>query len=151
MDEIEWVVIEGNIDREIGAVGFVNRKAVVVVAFYDDRDGNYDGKVGAAEWVVTRFWPVDKMKVNEVAQAARHDPEVLQRDPTFNDQAVEMFLEFATGQLAEGLYKAYFSRGVAGLTKSIAGRITSDTVKQFVIRKGMESTIKAMYDRSMRP
>jgi hypothetical protein len=147
MDEIEWVVIEGNTGREIGAVGFVRRKVVVIVAFYEDADANYDGEVGWFEWATA--WGVDKTKVTEVAMAARHDPKVLQRDPDFiNGQAIEMFLDLAQGLVAEGLYKAYFSRGVAGLTKSLAGRITSDTVKQFVIRKGLETTIEKMYDRA---
>lgn len=151
MDEIQWVVIEDITGREIGAVGFINRKATVVVAFYADRDANYDGKVSGWEGFVASlpFCGVENKAVTEVAMAARHDPKVLKLDPSFNDMAMDMFFDFTRELLADGLYAAYFSGKVASLTKGIARRVTSDTVKQFVIRKGMEKAVKQAYDRSL--
>jgi len=152
MDEIEWVVIKDITGREIGAVGFVSRKATVVVAFYDDRDANYDGEVSTLEWIAAKWSPlgIENKAVTEVAMAARDDPKVLRRDPSFNDQAMDMFFDFTRELLADGLYATYFSRGVASTSKSIAGRFTSDTVKQFAIRKGMEKAVKSVYDHSLR-
>lgn len=153
MDEIEWIIIEGLGNREIGAVGIVGGKVAVVTAFYDDLDGNMDGKVSWGEWLVAKLSPLslENKAVVEVAMAARNDLRVIERDQSFYEEAARMFLAFATGLVADGLYAAYFSRGVQTIVKPIAGRITGDLVKQFVIRKGMEKAIKATYDRTMKP
>jgi hypothetical protein len=153
MDEIEWIVIEGLGDRQIGAVGILEGQVAVVVSFYEDYDGNQDGKVSWGEWIAAKLSPIgiENKAVVEVAMAARYDLRVLEKDPGFQQEAARMFLEFARGLVADGIYAAYFSRGVSSIAKPIAGRITSNVVKQFVIRKGMEKAVKAVYDDAMRP
>lgn len=153
MDEIKWHVIRSSSGKEIGAVGFIGNKVAVVTAFYEDLDANQDGKVGWGEWLAAKFSPLslDDKAVLEVALEARFDQEVLKRDPGFNEDAEQMFVQFAAGLVADGLYAAYFSRGVSALVTPIAGRITSNIVAKFVIRKGMEKAIKAGYDRAMKP
>jgi hypothetical protein len=153
MDEIEWIVIEGLGNREIGAIGFIGNKAAVVVSFYDDLDGNMDGKVSWGEWLAGKISPLslDNYAVTQVAMAARYDMRVLERDESFHQEAMRMFLEFAQQLVADGIYAAYFSRGVGAIAKPIAGRLTSNVVKQFFIRKGMEKAVKAVYDKSMKP
>jgi hypothetical protein len=150
MSQIEWIVIEGLGNKQIGAIGFIGRQAVVVASFYEDFDGNQDGKVSWGEWIVGKASPlgIKGKAVVEVAMAARYDMRVLERDPSFQQEAAQMFLKFAQGLVADGLYAVYFSRGVGAIAKPIAGRITSDIVKQFVIRKGMEKTVKALYDQA---
>jgi hypothetical protein len=153
VDEIKWIVIEGSGGKEIGAIGFIGNKVAVISSFYEDLDGNQDGKVGWGEWLAAKFSPLslDGKAVVEVAMAARYDMRVLEKDPGFAQDAAQMFVQFAAGLVADGLYAAYFSRGVSALTKPIAGRITSNIVAQFVLRKGMEKSVKAIYDRSMKP
>jgi len=153
MDEIEWIVIEGLGNKQIGAVGIIDGKVAVVASFYEDYDGNQDGKVSWGEWIVAKLSPlgIENKAVVEVAMAARHDLRVLEKDPSFQEEAARMFLQFAQGLVADGIYAAYFSRGVAAIAKPIAGRITSNIVKQFVIRKGMEKAVKALYDETMKP
>ena len=56
-DAIEWVVVE-KFGKEIGAIGFIGDKASVVTAFYNDYDGNKDGKVSWAEWTVGKLSPL---------------------------------------------------------------------------------------------
>lgn len=152
-EEMDWIVIKGVGNREIGALGFINNRVAVVAAFYDDRDGNKDGKVSWGEWIAAKISPISikGSAVVEVAMAARFDMEVLERDGSFNREAGKMFLNFATGLVADGVFAVYFSRGVAGIAKPIAGRLTSNIVKQFVIRKGMEKAVKELYNRAVKP
>jgi hypothetical protein len=94
---------------------------------------------------------VKNSAVTEVAMAARYDLRVLKKDPSFAQEAGEMFLELAAGLVANGLYSAYFSRRVSSLIKPIAGRITSNTVAQYVISKKMNKEVKKLYDKAMKP
>lgn len=153
MDEIEWIIIEGLGNKQIGAVGILDGKVAVVASFYEDYDGNQDGKVSWGEWIAAKLSPIgiENKAVVEVAMAARYDMRVLEKDESFHQEAARMFLQFAAGLVADGIYAAYFSRGVSAIAKPIAGRLTSNVVKQFVIRKGMEKAVKAVYDESMRP
>lgn len=151
--EIDWHIVTSHGGKEIGALGFIGNKVAVITAFYDDRDGNKDGRVSWGEWAAAKLSPISVkgVAVTEVAMAARYDMEVLRRDSSFHREAAQMFVNFAAGLVADGIYAAYFSRGVAGIAKPIAGRITSNIVKQFVIRKGMEKSVKALYDRAVKP
>lgn len=153
MDEIEWIVIEGLGNKQIGAVGILEGKVAVVVSFYEDYDGNQDGKVSWGEWIAAKLSPIGikNKAVVEVAMAARYDMRVLEKDESFQQEAARMFLQFAAGLVADGIYAVYFSRGVSAVAKPIAGRLTSNVVKQFVIRKGMEKAIKTIYDKSIKP
>ncbi len=150
---IEWVIIRDVANREIGAIGFLDGTAVVIAAFYDDRDGNKDGRVSWGEAIAAKLSPVSLKgsAVTEVAMAARLDPDVLARDSGFATEAMRMYLHFAAGLVADGIYAAYFSRGVRAVATPIAGRLASDTVRQFVIRKGMEKAVKSLYDGTVRP
>lgn len=152
-DDIEWIVITGNGNREIGALGIIDGKVAIISSFYEDYDGNQDGKVSWGEWIAAKLSPIgiEGMAVTEVAMAARYDMRVLERDPSFSQEAAKIFLQFASGLVADGIYAVYFSRGVSAVAKPIAGRLTSNLVKQFVIRKGMEKAVKKLYDEGVKP
>ncbi|MCV0396837.1 MAG: hypothetical protein K5872_09495 [Rhizobiaceae bacterium] len=151
-EDLDWIVIRDFTNREIGAIGFVGHKAAVVVSFYDDLDGNKDGKVSWGEWGAGKLSPIslDNKAVTEVAMAARTNLEVLERDASFGQMAMQLFTQFARGLMADGIYAVYFSRGVSSVAKPIAGRLTKDMVKQFVVRKGMEKAVKGAYDTAMK-
>jgi hypothetical protein len=153
MADIEWIIIEGHGNKQIGAIGIIGRKVAIVASFYEDYDGNQDGEVSWGEWLAAKLSPIgiENKAVVEVAMAARYDMRVLEKDESFHQEAARMFLQFAAGLVADGIYAAYFSRGVAAIAKPIAGRLTSNMVKQFVIRKGMEKAVKAVYDKTMQP
>lgn len=150
MTDIAWIVIEKY--KQIGAIGFIDNQAAVVVAFYDDYDGNQDGKVGWLEWGVGKLSLVNvkNSAVTEVAMAARYDQRVLRKDPKFQQEAAAMFLDFAQGLVADGLYSSYFSSRVSALIKPIAGRITSNVVAQYVIAKHMHKQVRKVYDYAMK-
>lgn len=149
---IDWIVVTGNTNKKIGAVGFIGDQAAVIVSFYDYRDGNQDGKVSWGEAIGAKLSPFDlkKKPIAEVAMQARYDTDVMMRDPGFNQMAVNIFLNFASGLVADGVYAAYFSRAVGGLAGGVAGGVTSNVVKQFAIKKGMESAVKQAYQSATR-
>ena len=154
---IEWVVIRSAYDnRETGAIGFIGDKAVVAVSLYDDADWNEDGKISTLERfgrfvpaVGSLFFKAGRA-VTQVAMAARGDPDVVLRDPSFSQEAAKQFLDFATGLVFTGLYTVYFSRAVKSLATQTAKAMTNNVVKQYVIRKGMERLAKEAYDSAMR-
>ena len=151
--ELDWITIRSAYrNKEIGAIGFYQDKAVVIVAFYADNDANQDGKVSKAEYIISMLSPIGlKGKaVTEVAMAARGDLDVYMKDPTFKDEAVKHFLDFATSAVFDGLYAVYFSRSVKQFSSLAAAGMTDNLVKQYVIRKGMEKTVKALYDSAVK-
>ncbi|PWC78343.1 hypothetical protein [Azospirillum sp. TSH64] len=141
---MDWVLITKFGNNPIGAIGFVGDDAVAIAAFYDDRDGNQDGKVSLLERFAAKISIVrlDGLSVTEVAMQARVDPDVLERDPSFAQVATQIYLNFAKGLILDGIYAAYFARGVSMTGKGIAQLVTSSTVKGFVVRKGFESAVK---------
>jgi hypothetical protein len=151
MKNIEWVIVPGIGGRPIGAIGFIGNTAAIVTAFFDDRDGNKDGEVGWGEWVVAKISPIsiEGMAVTEVAMAARYLPAVMLRDSAFAQEAAQLYVSFAAGLVADGIYAAYFSRGVKAAAGAAATAIGGGMVREFVIRKGMETAVKEIYDAGL--
>lgn len=141
---MDWVLITKFGSNPIGAIGFIGDDAVAIAAFYDDRDGNKDGKVSLLERFAAKisFAKLDGISLTEVAMQARVDPDVIERDPSFAQVATEIYLNFAKGLILDGIYTAYFARGVSMTGKGIAQLVTSSTVKGVVVRKGFESAVK---------
>lgn len=152
MDELDWVLIPGVGGQPIGAVGFVGDQAAVVVAFFDDIDGNKDGTVDWAEWLASKISPLhlNGSAVVEVAMAARLMAEVITRDGGFYQWAGETFTQFAGGLVIDAAYVAYFSLAVRALSGGVAGAIGGGLVREYVIRRGMEAAIHRCYDAGVR-
>jgi len=157
MVQLEWVPIRSAFtNRVIGAIGFVGDRAAVAVSFYEDADWNQDGKLSKIERY-GKYIPVagnlffkKGRAVTEVVMAARGDPDVMLRDPSYSREAVKQFQDFATGLIFTGLYEVYFSRAVSGLAGGAAGAITDNVVKGYVIRKGMEKLVQDAYDSAVK-
>jgi hypothetical protein len=151
-DNLDWVLVKGATDRTIGAIGFVGDTAAVAVAFFDDKDANQDGTISLGERIVAIISPIriTGKAVTEVVMAARGDPDIMLRDPSYRIEAAKLFLDFATGLVFDGLYAVYFSRGVRHLATGVAASAASGLVKQYVIRKGMEASVKALYNQAIR-
>ncbi|HEY4249834.1 MAG TPA: hypothetical protein VGM87_01460 [Roseomonas sp.] len=152
-DAIDWIIITDVANREIGAIGFLDGRAAVVASFFEDRDGNLDGRVSWAEAIASLLSPVSlkNMAVTRVAMAARYDMRVLERDESFEQEAMRLYLHFAAGLVVDGVYATYFQRGVSAAAGGVAGRITSNAIKQFAIRKGMEAAVKHAYEAAVKP
>lgn len=146
MAKIDWYEVK-SFNKPIGAVGILNGTACVVIAYHDDLDGNQDGTVSWGEWIAGKVSPIslDGRATTEVAMAARFDMRILERDPGFYDMANKMFLNFARGLVLDGIYAAYFSRGVSVIGGGVAKMITSSMVKEFVIKKGFEAAVKKVF------
>lgn len=145
-NKIEWVAVKKWKPEPIGAVGFMGKDLVAIVAFYDDADGNQDGNVSFGEWVASKaLFNLKGKNVTEVAMQARVEPDIVLRDQSIDQIAKNLFLSFASGLAIQGVYKVYFSRGVGMVGSAVAKRITTDMVKQIVIRKGFESAVKKAF------
>ncbi|MDF3416138.1 hypothetical protein HKX54_16320 [Sulfitobacter sp. M57] len=149
-DKMEWVLVQKYGTEPIGAVGFIGKDAVSVVAFFDDRDGNSDGKISIGERLAAMLSPIsiEGRNVVEVAMQARYDLDILQRDASFGNMASKMFLNFARGLVLDGVYAVYFARGVKMTGKGIAKYIGGGTVKEFAVRKGFEKAVKEAFNAS---
>lgn len=148
---IDWIIVD-RFGKQIGAVGFIGNQASVVVAFYDDYDADKSGKVSWGEWSIGKLSPLS-LKGNavvEVAMQARYDENIMMRDPSFQTLSANLFVNFAKGLIADGIYAAYFSQAVSAIATPIAGRMASNMVAQFAIRKGMESAVKAAYGAAVK-
>ena len=147
---VDWILVQGH-SKTIGAIGFVDGQALTVIAFFDDRDGNKDGNVSWGEWLASKVSPIsiEGSAVVEVAMAAKFDPEVLSRDAGFAAMANSMFLNFATGLIKDGVYAAFFAPGVSMAGGGIAKMVTTGMVKEFVVKKGFEATVKKAFQEAV--
>lgn len=152
MNSVDWVAVPGVDGKPIGAVGFVGNTAAVVVAFFEDLDGNRDGEVDWVEWVAGKISPIrlDGMAVTEVAMAARAMPAILTRDGSFDRWAKETFVGFAGGLVIDAAYAAWFSFGVRAIAGGIASAIGGGVVREYIVRKSMEAAVRRIYDVSVR-
>ncbi|WAC21848.1 hypothetical protein OVA24_10680 [Luteolibacter sp. SL250] len=149
--KIDWVAVYGFVKSPIGAIGFIGSDAVAVAAFFDDRDGNKDGRVSMAERIASMaLFNLEGRAVVEVLMQARVDPDIIGRDPSVQTMASKMYLNFARGLIAQGIYTAYFAPGVRMFGAKAAEIITTSTVKQFVIRKGFEKVVKEAFAAGLR-
>ena len=148
---LEWkLVYERGTRKPIGAVGFKGDEIAVITAFYEDKDWNNDRKVSLIE----RFGMVfsgNGRAMAEVVTAAYSDPDIMIRDPSIRQWYGKAFVNFANGMIVEGIYKVYFARAIGQAAGGIAGSITQDTIKSYLIKKGLEATVKQMYQGTMMP
>lgn len=147
---IEWVEVNRGA-KAIGAVGFIGNDAVAIVGYFDDYDGNEDDVVSGIEWVSRFFMNMDGRSVMNVAMTARYRPEVFLRDISFVNYSSKIFTDFGGSLIAQGVYIAYFQRGVKIVGGGVAARITQGMVKEFVVRKGFEAAVKAAIMSATRP
>lgn len=146
---IDWKIVRNSwTNKPIGAVGFIGNELAVITAFYEDKDANQDGSVGIGERVFSMF----SMKGRAVAEVASHayaDPDILMRDPSLYNLRGKLLVNFASGLVKEGIYKAWFSVSVGRAAGAIAGLVTQNAVKSFVIKKGLEKAVEAAYKQSV--
>jgi hypothetical protein len=148
---LEWkLVYKPRTYKPIGAVGFNGDDIVVIAAFYEDKDWDDDGKVSLLE----RFVPIFSGKgraIAEVVTAAYSDPDIMIRDPSIRQWYGNAIVNFANGMIVEGIYKVYFSQAIGMAAGSVAGSITQNTVKSYLIKKGLETTVKQLYMKTTKP
>lgn len=142
-----FIEIEESPGSPIGQIGFLGNKAVIVVAYYDDYDGNKDGKVSWREWIAGSIYDATGLLKNEqftkVAMKARLNPKVLSIDSGFYQKANNIYLSFAGGMLIAGVYEVYLSQAVASAASFAGKRIIGDSLKRkFLIEKGAEKAVE---------
>jgi hypothetical protein len=146
---MDWMLVKDSwTNKPIGAVGFVGNSLAVIVAFYADKDADKDGKVEFHE----KLFSFGSMKGKAVAEVANHayaDPDILMRDPSLYNLRGQLTVQFASGLLIEGVYKAYFARSVSKLAGVLAGAATTNVVQSFVVKKGLEKAVEKAYRESL--
>lgn len=143
-DQFEWVVVS-KFGRDIGAIGFIGDDVVAIASYYDGRDGNKDGEVSLMERVGSSLFGMENAGVAEVAMAARNNVDIYQRDPSIRTVAADIFTSFAAGLVADGIWQTYFRAGVRHAATGVAASITSNKIKQLVIRKGFETAARRAF------
>lgn len=146
MAQVEWVEVRDG-TQAIGAVGFLGNEAVIIASYFEGNDFNRDGSVSVGEWLLAKASPVglERNNINLVAQTAKYQDSVLMRDAGFANWANQMFLDFARQMVRDGIYSAYFRIPVARGAGALASALTRSKVKEFVIKKGVESAVEQAF------
>ncbi|SEH58262.1 hypothetical protein [Paracoccus alkenifer] len=150
MAGFDWVVVQDRSGRDIGVVGFIGDDAVAIGAFFDGRDADKDGRVSVTERVVAAVAPfgLDGSAIAEVAMQGRHNPLIVERDPSFHRMSANIFAGFAANMAVDAVWSVYFKRGVRAAGTGVAKVVTDNMVKQMVIRKGFERVAREGFDRA---
>lgn len=148
---MDWMIVKHSwTSKVIGAVGFLDNQIVAVVAFYDDKDADHDGKVSLGERAGSILFSMRGRAAAEVISQAYADPAIAERDPGINEMRGRLLTAFASGLLVEGAYQAWFAFGISKAAGAIAETITTSAIKSFFIKKGMEKAVKEAYMAAMR-
>lgn len=146
---IDWVLVNDSWNgKQLGAIGFINDKIAVVVAFHDDKDFNDDGKLTFFEKHLNIFSGKGRA-IAEVVSQAYANPEILERDPSIQQWRGRALVNFAGGMIVDGAYEVYFAQGVSAAAGAIAQSITKSSIKSYFIEKSLESLVKQSYDKSL--
>lgn len=145
MADLTWYPIEEAFSTKIiGAAAYEGDKLAVVTAFYDDKDMDSSGDLDFLE----RFNPfgMNGRAIAACFTGLKSNPDLWQKDPNaVNTGWGSAFVSFATGLAADGIYMVYFNHAVQKVAGLAAQGLTGNPVKSFVIRKGMEQTVKSAY------
>lgn len=146
MAQVEWVEVRDGA-QAIGAVGFLGNEAVIIASYFEAADGNLDGQVSVGEWLTFKLSPIglEKVNLNRVAQAAKYQEAILMRDANFHIWANQMFLNFASQMVRDGIYASYFRIPVARGAGALASALTRSKVKEFLVKKGLESAVEQAF------
>jgi len=143
---VDWVVVKNSWSQKpIGALGFVGDEIAIVSAFYEDRDGNQDGKIGIGERIGSSIFTMKGKSVAEVASQAYADPSILMRDPSLGQIRGNLLVSFAAGLITDAIYVVYFNRAVGKLAGVASAGLGLNPIKTFVVKKGMEAAVKQAY------
>lgn len=140
---MEWIEIEGAGGQIIGAVGFLDGRAAIIVSYYDDADANRDGSVSWMEWFASVISPIslDGQAVAEVAMAARFNMEASLRDSSLHTWTAQIFQQRFTSAVSDGVFAVYFGRIVGMSATSISSRLVGGTIRSFIVARSMETVV----------
>jgi hypothetical protein len=152
---IEWIVIFSG-PYKIGAVGFLGNTAAVVVSFYDDRDFDHSGKVSFGEKVGSFLYSLTPLPkpmggMSQVMYLASFNPDIINRDLDFARDAQMNYWSEIESRVTSAYYALYIGNQVSEIAGAIAGRVASNVVAKYVIRKGLESAVKAAFGVEVAP
>ena len=143
---LTFIEIEEFPGSPIGQIGFLDNKAVIIVAYYDDYDTDKNGKVSWGEWITSftdQTGLFDNEQFTKVAMTARLDSRVLSIDDGFYQKANNIYLSFAGGMIISGMYEVYLSQAVASAASLVGKRIIGNSLtRRFLVEKGAEKIVE---------
>lgn len=150
MAQVEWVEVRDG-TQAIGAVGFIGNEAVIIASYFEGADANRDGHVSVSEWLVSKnpFFGLERYNLTLVAQTAKYQESILMRDANFVNWANQMYLNFASQLVRDGIYATYFRMPVARGAGALASMLTRSKVKEFLIKKGVEAAVEKAFKEAV--
>ena len=149
--ETKWIQVVSNINMPIGAVAVHGNSIPIVVAYFDDLDGNRDGRVSMGENVAGFFakgvglgGALSGSSVLAVVMAARTEPEIAVYTDFRRGVFAETYREWSRRTILDAAYGAYFKPLVGVAAGRIASNLTDSAIKAFAIKKGMEAVAAAI-------
>ncbi len=149
--ETRWIEVVGNTNIPIGAVAVHGHTIPIVVAYFDDLDGNRDGVVSTGEKIagflaksVGIGGALSGSSVLAVLMAARHEPEIAVDTDFRSGVFAQTYNEWGKRAILDAAYGAYFKPLIGIAAGQIAGNLTSNAIKAFAIKKGMEAVAAAI-------
>ena len=58
---------------------------------------------------------------------------------------MQKYLGFAQNLILDGVYTAYFARGISVVSRRVAKKLTRSAIKEFAVRKGFEAAAKKAF------
>lgn len=149
MVNLTWYPIkEAYGSKIVGTAAFQGDDLIVVTSFYDDKDMNLDGEVSLLE-KLNPFGMGGKGLAMSFT-GLKSNPDLWMKDPNaINSGWGRAFVKLGSGLIADGIYLVYFNQAVGKLSGVAASGITSNPIKNFVIKKGMEKLVKKAYEATM--
>jgi hypothetical protein len=149
--ETKWIEVIGNTNVPIGAVAVHGNSVPIVVAYFDDLDGNRDGRVSMGEKVagflakgVGLGGALSGSGVLAVVMAARHEPDIVVDTDFISGVFSQTYSEWSRRTILDAAYGVYFKPLMGLAAGQIAGNLTGNAIKAFAIKKGMEAVAAAI-------
>jgi hypothetical protein len=162
-EKIEWMTVtDRGGKKDIGAVGFLGHDPAIIVVFYDEKDADKSGDVSWGEWVASTLSPISLSGVGklEVVSRAREQatlgiansgtPINPSKAQNLRQMQGEQLVSVGQSMILDGIFAAYLSKGVSAGATAAAKKLTTNTIKQFFIRKGFEKAAKESFNAALK-
>ena len=141
MANLDWIIVETDGGKKIGAVGLLGRKAAAVVSFHEEhRQGALPGELVPAV-LVAKFGHGSRPVIG-VARAASRVPRIANADATLPKGNFAIYDGYSVDRANEKSLKAAFNKGLSKVPGT-SGLASTKIVQRFLLRRGMEKQVQS--------
>lgn len=121
----------------------------VIIPLHDPRDGDWNGKVTTAEWLICKVTGVGSLL--ETSQMARLMKSIAldEMDMDLHAAAESKFVQAFVVGVEWGFKKAYVELWAGAVGKVAVAGMEAMPFTQFFVRKALEAVIKKSYDEAV--